>query len=96
MGSWQRLGMVRQVSEVQKPGFKSWMGADECGIRCCAFCDKCVWGWVKLESDGTMTKGCKSKQQNHYPSHDGRVQESVRQTHKVQDYNLILALPLFI
>eukprot|EP00957_Ditylum_brightwellii_P065627 4977330-Ditylum_brightwellii.AAC.1 len=64
MGSWQRLGMFCQVSEVQKTGFKSWTVVVEGGICCCAICNNCVRGWVKLDADGTMKKGCESMLQN--------------------------------
>eukprot|EP00957_Ditylum_brightwellii_P110696 8441893-Ditylum_brightwellii.AAC.1 len=60
MGSWQRLGMFYQVFEVQNTGFKSWKGVVKGGIHCCEFCDRAVRGWVKLDADGTMKKGCKS------------------------------------
>eukprot|EP00957_Ditylum_brightwellii_P054229 4106653-Ditylum_brightwellii.AAC.1 len=40
------------------------MGAVEGGVRCCMFCDRGVQGWVKLEADCTMKKGCESMLQN--------------------------------
>eukprot|EP00957_Ditylum_brightwellii_P152117 11582006-Ditylum_brightwellii.AAC.1 len=64
MGSWQRLGMFHQVSEVQNSWFGSWMGVVEGGVCCCMSCDRAVQEWVKLDADGTMKKGCKSKLQN--------------------------------
>eukprot|EP00957_Ditylum_brightwellii_P014146 1065855-Ditylum_brightwellii.AAC.1 len=82
MVGWQRLGIFCQVLEVRNTGFKSQMGAIEGGIPCCAFCDKCVGGWVKLDDDGTMKKGYKSKIWNPYPSHDDGVRESVKRSHK--------------
>eukprot|EP00957_Ditylum_brightwellii_P094325 7181811-Ditylum_brightwellii.AAC.1 len=53
-GRWQRLGIFCQVLEVQNTRFKSQMGAVEGGFHCCAFCDRGVWGWMKLDADGTM------------------------------------------
>eukprot|EP00957_Ditylum_brightwellii_P189490 14423277-Ditylum_brightwellii.AAC.1 len=64
VGSWQRLGMFCRVSEVQNTRFDSRTGAVEGGVRCCAFCDRGVRGWAKLEADGTMKKGCKSMLRN--------------------------------
>eukprot|EP00957_Ditylum_brightwellii_P039836 3015963-Ditylum_brightwellii.AAC.1 len=52
--------MFRQVLEVRNPGFKSQMGVVEGGICCSAFHDRVVMGWVNLDTDGTMKKGCKS------------------------------------
>eukprot|EP00957_Ditylum_brightwellii_P205077 15342161-Ditylum_brightwellii.AAC.1 len=64
MGSWQKLGVFCQVSEVQATQFESCIGAVEGGARCYVPCDRAVWGWVKLDAEGTMKKGCKLKLQN--------------------------------
>eukprot|EP00957_Ditylum_brightwellii_P051372 3895968-Ditylum_brightwellii.AAC.1 len=74
--------MFRRVSEVQNTWFESRTGAVEGGVRCCAFCDRCVQGWVMLEADGTMLKGCKSMLQNPMAG----LRDHVRQTHRVLDY----------
>eukprot|EP00957_Ditylum_brightwellii_P112106 8547730-Ditylum_brightwellii.AAC.1 len=66
MGSWQRLGIFCEVSEVQNTGFESWTGVVEGGICCCAFCDRDVQ-WVKLDADNTLKKGCKSMLRNSMP-----------------------------
>eukprot|EP00957_Ditylum_brightwellii_P198340 15114122-Ditylum_brightwellii.AAC.1 len=37
------------------------MGAVDGGVCCCTFCDRVMWGWVKLDADDTMKKGSELK-----------------------------------
>eukprot|EP00957_Ditylum_brightwellii_P068235 5180208-Ditylum_brightwellii.AAC.1 len=48
--------MFFQTLEVGNSGFESWMGAVEGVDCCCAFFNRGVQGWVKLDADGTMYK----------------------------------------
>eukprot|EP00957_Ditylum_brightwellii_P183394 13969811-Ditylum_brightwellii.AAC.1 len=57
------------IKNYQKLTFKTWAGVVAGGVCCCATCDRAEQGWVKLDADGTMKKGCEPKLQNPMAGH---------------------------